>query len=184
MAVQDERLVLVAQIAASYLRRNSVAVDQIAAVVRNATEALAGAERQLANPSQLDAGSGMAATAEAAAAQNQAPPTPAVPIDESVQRDYVVCLEDGQHVRTLKRHLQSAHGMTPQRYRAKWQLPRDYPMSAPAYSESRSKLAKARGLGRKPAAPARAAAARTRPARAAAKTPKRGRIKSKLPRRL
>ena len=166
MASQDDQLKLVAQLAASYLRRNPVSVDQIAAVVRNATAALVDAQRDLGAP----------AAGTAAAAPPAEPAKPAVPIGQSVQRDYVVCLEDGQHVRTLKRHLQSAHGMTPQQYRAKWDLPRDYPMSAPAYSESRSALAKARGLGRKPGGGDARAAAASRPARAVKEQrPRRGR---------
>jgi MucR family transcriptional regulator, transcriptional regulator of exopolysaccharide biosynthesis len=180
MAMGNDRLALVAQLAASYLRRNPVAVDQIATVVRNTTEALAEAQKRLGIPSEPAQGSGAAAQEEAPAARAQEPPRPAVPIEQSIQRDHLVCLEDGQHVRTLKRHLRSAHGMTPQQYRARWNLPRDYPMSAPAYSESRSALAKARGLGRK-AAPEklRGAAATARPARAAAKEkPRRGGAKT------
>jgi predicted transcriptional regulator len=89
-----------------------------------------------------------------------------VPIKKSVQPEYIVCLEDGAHQKTLKRHLQSAHGMTPQQYREKWRLPKDYPMVAPAYSEQRSKMAKALGLGRK--AGATKAAKSSRSARKAA----------------
>jgi predicted transcriptional regulator len=176
MMATNDKLALVAQIAASYLRRNSIAVDQISTVVRNATDALAAAERQLDSSPAQNAG----AVANAASEERvSAPPSPAVPINESVHRDYVVCLEDGQRVRTLKRHLQSAHGMTPQQYRVKWELPRDYPMSAPAYSESRSAFAKARGLGRKamPQKP-RAAAATARPARATNGKKSRGRAKA------
>jgi predicted transcriptional regulator len=179
MAARDDQLALVAQIAASYLRRNAVGVDQIATVVRNATEALATAMQQLRGQPESNTGADIANQNAAVEVQASEPPTPSVPIDESVQRDYIVCLEDGQHVRTIKRHLQSAHGMTPQQYRAKWDLPRDYPMSAPGYSESRSMFAKARGLGRK-AAPEkpRAAAATARSTRAAAqKKPSRGRAK-------
>lgn len=77
---------------------------------------------------------------------------PAVPIRRSVMEDHLVCLEDGKHFRSLKRHLHSVHGMTPDEYRAKWRLPPDYPMVAPAYATTRSNLAKTMGLGRKPAA--------------------------------
>jgi len=72
-----------------------------------------------------------------------------VSIKKSVQREFIVCLEDGKHARTLKRHLRTAHGMTPQQYREKWRLPRDYPMVAPAYSALQSQIAKATGLGMK-----------------------------------
>lgn len=76
------------------------------------------------------------------------PPKPAVPIKRSIYKEYLVCLEDGQKFKSLKRHLRSKYGMTPEDYRQKWGLPADYPMVAPGYSEKRSKLAKKMGLGR------------------------------------
>lgn len=76
-------------------------------------------------------------------------PVPAVPIKKSVTRDYIVCLEDGRKFKSLKRPLMARYGMTPEEYRAKWELPADYPMTAPSYTEKRSELAKAAGLGRK-----------------------------------
>ena len=85
--------------------------------------------------------------------------TPAVPIRRSVTDDYIVCLEDGKKLKMLKRHLMTAYGMTPEQYRTKWGLPYDYPMVAPSYAAKRRELAKAIGLGRKPApAPAGAKA--------------------------
>ncbi len=77
-------------------------------------------------------------------------PELAVPIKQSVKPDYIVCLEDGKKQKMLKRHLKTAHGMTPDEYRERWGLPRDYPMVAPNYSKQRSQLAKNTGLGRKP----------------------------------
>lgn len=74
---------------------------------------------------------------------------PAVPVKKSVQPDYIVCLEDGKKFKSLKRHLRTHFNMTPEEYREKWGLPADYPMVAPAYSETRSRLAKDNGLGRK-----------------------------------
>ncbi len=76
-------------------------------------------------------------------------PTPAVPIKQSVTPDYIICLEDGTEHKMLKRHLKTAHGMSPDKYRERWGLPRDYPMVAPNYSKTRSELAKNIGLGRK-----------------------------------
>mgnify|MGYP001122383193 CR=1 FL=1 len=76
-------------------------------------------------------------------------PTPAVPINRSVTRDYIICLEDGRRLKTLKRHLSSAFNMTPEEYRARWGLPPDYPMVAPNYARKRSALAKQIGLGRR-----------------------------------
>lgn len=73
-------------------------------------------------------------------------PVPPVSIRKSITDDYLISLEDGKHYRSLKRHL-SVRGMTPDEYRAKWGLPRDYPMVAPAYAKARSELAKSFGLG-------------------------------------
>lgn len=93
-----------------------------------------------------------------------APLVPAVPIRKSVTPEAIICLEDGKSFKSLKRHLRSSFDMTPEQYRAKWGLPSDYPMVAPAYAEARSALAKSMGLGRKAAAaPAKAKrAARTK----------------------
>ncbi len=77
-------------------------------------------------------------------------PEPAVPIKQSVKPEYIVCLEDGKKQKMLKRHLKTAHGMTPTEYRERWGLPRDYPLVSPNYAKQRSHLAKKIGLGRKP----------------------------------
>ncbi len=78
-------------------------------------------------------------------------PVPAVPIKRSVTPDHLICLEDGKKLKMLKRHLATAYDMTAEQYRAKWGLPVDYPMVAPAYAAKRSAVAKASGLGRKKA---------------------------------
>jgi predicted transcriptional regulator len=91
---------------------------------------------------------------------------PAVSVKKSVTQDHIICLEDGKKFKSLKRHLQSHYGMSPEEYREKWGLPRDYPMVAPAYAAARSELAKTMGLGRKAASKAPA-----KPAKAAAKKP-------------
>ena len=72
---------------------------------------------------------------------------PAVPVDRSVTPEYLVCLEDGRRLKTLKRHLRAAYGLTPEAYRSRWGLPPDYPMVAPGYAKRRSSLARAQGLG-------------------------------------
>ena len=82
-------------------------------------------------------------------AQTQERPRPAVPIKKSIFPDYIVCLEDGKKLKMLKRHLKTAYNMSPEEYRAKWGLPRDYPMVAPNYAKHRSSLAKKIGLGTK-----------------------------------
>ncbi|BAB51289.1 MucR family transcriptional regulator [Mesorhizobium japonicum] len=84
--------------------------------------------------------------------------TPAVNPKKSVFPDYIVSLEDGRKFKSMKRHL-GLLGMTPDEYRTKWDLPRDYPMVAPNYAATRSALAKASGLGRK-AAPVKKAPAK------------------------
>jgi predicted transcriptional regulator len=98
---------------------------------------------------------------------------PAVPIRRSITPDYIVCLEDGRKLKTLKRHLAAAYGLTPEQYRRRWGLPADYPMNAANYSKERSETAKRRGLGRRdPAAPEEPAVAEV-PRRAA--SPRRSR---------
>ncbi len=75
---------------------------------------------------------------------------PAVSIKKSISPDYLVCLEDGKKFKSLKRHLRTTYNMSPEEYRAKWNLPKDYPMVAPSYSAARSQLAKQMGLGARP----------------------------------
>jgi predicted transcriptional regulator len=87
--------------------------------------------------------------AEGPKEQPKEPLVPAVSIKKSVQPDYIVCLEDGKRFKSLKRHLRTKFDMTPEQYRQKWDLPRDYPMVAPNYASRRSELAKALGLGQK-----------------------------------
>ncbi|RWG13194.1 MAG: MucR family transcriptional regulator [Mesorhizobium sp.] len=85
---------------------------------------------------------------------------PAVPIRKSVTPDYIISLEDGKKFKSLKRHLSTHYGLTPDEYRAKWGLPADYPMVAPNYAAARSALAKTMGLGRKPGEAQQAAPAK------------------------
>jgi len=75
------------------------------------------------------------------------PLKPAVPVKKSINPDFIVCLEDGKKFKSLKRHLRTQYGMTPEQYRDKWSLPADYPMVAPNYAAARSQLAKQMGLG-------------------------------------
>jgi predicted transcriptional regulator len=74
---------------------------------------------------------------------------PAVPVKRSIHADYLICLEDGKKFKSLKRHLSSEFKLTPDQYREKWNLPRDYPMVAPNYAAKRSDLAKKMGLGQR-----------------------------------
>ena len=84
--------------------------------------------------------------------ETPAPPpvlTPAVTVKKSVRKDALVCLECGAELNTLKRHLQAKHNLAVDEYKAKWGLPKDYPTTAPAYSEKRSAMAKEIGFGRR-----------------------------------
>ena len=123
---------LTAQIVAAFLSRNTVAIADLPGVIQSVHRAL----------------SGVAAPAPAAVAEK---PVPAVPIKRSVTPDYIICLEDGRKLKMLKRHLSNTYNLTPDEYRTKWGLPKDYPMVAPNYAAQRSLLAKAAGLGQKPA---------------------------------
>ena len=107
--------------------------------------------------------------APATAAEPEKPNlVPAVPIKKSVTSDYIISLEDGKKFKSLKRHIMSSYNLTPEEYRAKWGLPRDYPMVAPNYAKARSDLAKKMGLGRKSGAEALASKA-TKPRKRATK---------------
>ena len=75
-------------------------------------------------------------------------PEPAIPVKKSITDDFLICLEDGKKFKSLKRHLRSKYGMSPEEYREKWGLPYDYPMVAPSYARKRSALAKEMGLGK------------------------------------
>jgi predicted transcriptional regulator len=114
-------------------------------------------------------------TVQAQSQKPQAELMPAVPVKKSVTADAIICLEDGKKFKSLKRHLRTTYDMTPEQYRAKWDLPADCPMVAPNYAKARSELARTMGLGqqrRKVKAPVEAAAndgAPAKPKRAAAK---------------
>ena len=87
------------------------------------------------------------ATAPVETVAAKIPENPAIAVKKSVTKDHIICLEDGKKFKSLRRHLSSFHGLTPDAYRAKWNLPSDYPMVAPTYSATRSQLAKDSGLG-------------------------------------
>lgn len=77
----------------------------------------------------------------------ETPKEPAVSVKKSISNDFIVCLEDGRKFKSLKRHLRTKYNLSPEEYRAKWNLPKDYPMVAPNYARARSELAKQMGLG-------------------------------------
>src|SRR3546814_2945423 len=119
---------LTADIVAAHVSNNSVARSDIPRAIRSGHEAL----------------SGRGATAEPEVKQE-----PAVSVRSSVKPDYIVCLEDGKKLKMLRRHLMTHYNMTPDDYRAKWNLPKDYPMVAPNYAEKRRVLATQIRLGPK-----------------------------------
>jgi predicted transcriptional regulator len=128
--VEGESLItLTADIVAAHVANNSVGVGDIGNLVQQVHEALAGLGQH----------------------EEKAPEakTPLVSVRASVKPDYIVCMECGRRQKMLKRHLQNAHGMSPEQYRADYGLPREYPMVAPNYSQLRGELARASGLGRR-----------------------------------
>ena len=141
---------LVAGIVSSYVAQNSIGVDQLAGLIAMVHRTLSGLGTNAPAPAAL---------------------VPAVPIRRSVQRDHVVCLECGFRGLMLRRHLRDAHGLEPAAYRAHWKLATDHPLTAPAYSDRRSTMAKQLGLGR----PRQAVVPPPAPEAVAPATPLRGR---------
>ena len=105
---------------------------------------------------------------------------PAVPIKKSVTNDHIICLEDGKKFKSLKRHLRTHYDMSPEEYRERWGLSRDYPMVAPAYAAARSELAKTIGLGQRRQAEAASPAPSSKSGKGGAK---RGRSAAKAARK-
>jgi len=120
-----------ADIVCAYVSNHQVPVSELPTLIATVFNAVSG---------------GTGAATVAALAEK---PVPAVPVEKSVQEDRIICLEDGEAFKSLKRHLREQYNMTPEQYRAKWDLPADYPMVAPEYSKRRAAMAKANGLGQK-----------------------------------
>ena len=120
-------IALTAEIVAAYVSNNAIAANDLANVITQVHAALGGVTTPVEEVVEK--------------------PKPAVSVRRSLQHDYLICLEDGQKFKSLKRHLMTHYGLTPEQYREKWELPADYPMVAPAYAEARSRLAKEMGLG-------------------------------------
>jgi len=132
-AASEGLVSLTADIVSAYVTRNNVPAGDLPSLIAGVHQSLAALGKE---------------------AQPETPALePAVPVRKSVTPDYIVCLEDGKKFKSLRRHLGVHYGLTPDEYRAKWGLPRDYPMVAPNYAAARSALAKTMGLGRKPKAP-------------------------------
>jgi predicted transcriptional regulator len=130
----EEILRLTGQIVAAYVNKNPIPAADLPSIIKSVHGTLGG----------LSAGG----TGETASGQK-----PVVPVKRSITADYIICLEDGKKLKMLKRYLRSNFGMTPEEYRAKWNLPADYPMVAPNYAKQRSDFAKKIGLGRTATSP-------------------------------
>ncbi|MDE2356803.1 MAG: MucR family transcriptional regulator [Alphaproteobacteria bacterium] len=128
MDIKPEIIEMTTEIVASYVENNSVSAEELPALIQSVHKALLG-------------------VSTGAPVVDAAPKEPAVPIRRSVQPDFIICLEDGRKFKSLKRHLRTRYGLSPEDYRAKWGLPKDYPMVAPNYAKARSDLAKQMGLG-------------------------------------
>ncbi len=134
MSDLNETLVtLTSDIVAAHVSNNDVTVTDLPALISNVYGALAG-------------------LGQSAPVAEEAPPKPAVSIRSSVKPDKIVCLDCGMELKMLKRHLMTHHTLSPDQYRARWNLGSDYPLVAPEYAEKRRDLAKKIGLGRKPGA--------------------------------
>lgn len=127
--LQETLITLTADIVAAHVSNNSVAVSDLPVLIANVHGALTG----LGGPAPVET----------------VKQEPAVSVRSSIKPDFIVCLEDGKKLKMLKRHLMTHYQMTPEQYRAKWNLPADYPMVAPNYAEQRRTLAKKIGLGTK-----------------------------------
>jgi predicted transcriptional regulator len=127
--LQETLITLTADIVAAHVSNNSVAVSDLPVLIANVHGALSGLGGAPVVP--------------------EVKQEPAVSIRSSIKPDFIVCLEDGKKLKMLKRHLMTHYQMTPEQYRAKWNLAADYPMVAPNYAEQRRTLAKKIGLGTK-----------------------------------
>lgn len=126
---KGQTLQMAVSVVAAYLAKNPVQTDQLSSLLHTVHASLR----------QLGSGAGEPVGAR----------KPAVPIKKSVSAEHITCLEDGLRMKMLKRHLRTAHQLTPDQYRAKWALGPDYPIVAPNYALQRSAFAKKIGLGRK-----------------------------------
>jgi predicted transcriptional regulator len=126
--VEHQIITLTADIVSAHVAHNDVAVSQLAGLIRDVHQMLATVEQVPVDPIKAE---------------------PAVAVKKSVFADHILCLDCGQSFKMLKRHISTDHQMTPDQYRAKWDLPLSYPMVAADYAATRSKLAKDSGLGRK-----------------------------------
>ena len=124
----SEIIEMTADIVSAYVGNNSVSANELPSLIQSVHRALA-------------------SVSSGAEAVEAAPKEPAVPVKRSITPDHLICLEDGRKFKSLKRHLRTKYNMSPEDYRQKWGLAKDYPMVAPNYAKARSELAKQMGLG-------------------------------------
>jgi len=125
---KSEIIEMTAEIVAAYVENNTLPTTDLPALIQSVHRTLAGI---VAGSESVEA----------------TPKEPAVPVRRSITPDFLVCLEDGRKFKSLKRHLRTKYNLSPEDYRAKWGLAKDYPMVAPNYAKARSDLAKQMGLG-------------------------------------
>jgi predicted transcriptional regulator len=141
--IADRTVIAATQIVSAWLGAHEIATDALPELIRQVHGSL--------NVHELNADAveqKIAAKAEREVVPRR-PPAPVVEIRKSVFADRLICLEDGKSFKTLARHLNEVHGMTPEQYRARWDLPATYPMTAPEYSKVRSRLSSAMGQGKR-----------------------------------
>jgi len=131
MTKETDLIKVAADIVSAYVSHNTIAQEDLPPLIERVHQTL-----KAIDVSELDKNA-------------QESLLPAVPVEESVTDDYIVCLEDGERFKSLKRHLRTRYNMTPEEYRQRWGLPANYPMVAPNYAQTRSNLAKQMGLGQK-----------------------------------
>lgn len=148
---RETLITLTADIVAAHVSNNNVAIGDVGSLVQRVHEALS--------------------SLEAPAEEERKEKEPVVSVRSSVKPDYLICMECGKKQMTLKRHLATAHGMTPEQYRQDYGLPASYPMTAPNYSKRRSEMAQAIGLGRRPRGEGGKAQAAGKKGQAAGKKP-------------
>ena len=137
-ASSQSQIEMAADIVSAYVSKNSIPPSDLPALIDAVHKAI-----------------GAISTGKRTGESEPAPELkPAVPIKKSVTDDFLICLEDGKRFKSLRRHLSTTYNMTPEAYREKWSLPKDYPMVAPSYAAVRSNLAKAAGLGNRKVEPA------------------------------
>jgi predicted transcriptional regulator len=125
---RSKAISLTAEVVAAFVSNNSLPVVDLPTLIQSTHDALTRVQMRTAAPAEPEA------------------KPPAVPIRKSITTEYLICLDDGLKFKSLKRHIGTL-GMTPDQYREKWGLPKDYPMAAPDYAATRSALAKRIGLG-------------------------------------